>query len=344
MTWTMPAETAAQDRVWMAFPRTGPTLGSTEAEHLAAYEAWSAVAHAVAEFEPVTMLVDPSARAAAARHLGGHIEVIEGPVGEFWMRDSGPTFVLDENGRLGAVDWVYNGWGAHEWANWQPDTGTAAAIGERAGAEVIASALVNEGGGIQVDGAGTVLVTETVQLDPRRNPGLTKADVEAELARTIGATTVIWLPRGLWRDTQRFGTNGHVDIVAALPSPGRLLLHEQLDPAHPDHRIAGELKRLLSEATDAAGHPFEIIDLPAPAETRDAEGWVDYSYINHLVVNGGVIACGFGDDHADARAREILGAVYPGREVVTVDARELFARGGGIHCITQHQPSAGDNR
>lgn len=344
MSWTMPAETAPQDRVWMAFPRTGPTLGSTETEQLAAYEAWSAVAHAVAEFEPVTMLVDPTARDAAARHLGDHIEVLEAPVGEFWMRDTGPTFVLGDDGRLGAVDWVFNGWGANDWANWQLDSDTGVTVGTRAGAEIVSSALVNEGGGIQVDGEGTVLVTESVQLDPRRNPGISKADVEAELARTIGATTVIWLPRGLWRDTQRFGTNGHVDIVAALPSPGTLLLHEQPDPAHPDHQIVRDLKRLLAEATDAAGRSFEIIDLPAPVETKDAEGWVDHSYINHLVVNGGVIACGYGEDVADARARDILGSVYPGREVVTVDARELFARGGGIHCITQHQPSAGGDR
>lgn len=344
MSWTMPAETALQERVWMAFPRPGTTLGSTEAEQLAGYQASSAVAHAVAEFEPVTMLVDPSVRGTAARHLGSHIETVEAPVGEFWMRDTGPSFVLDDRGDLGAVDWVFNGWGAREWADWPRDTGTATMVGNRAGAEVIASPLVNEGGGIQVDGAGTVLVTETVQLDPRRNPGLSRVEVEAELARTIGATKVVWLPRGLWRDTQRFGTNGHVDIVAALPSPGRLLLHEQSDPSHPDHRIVRELRQVLAEATDAAGSNLEIIDLPAPTQTRDREGWVDYSYINHLVVNGGVIACGFGDDVADARARDILGSVYPDREVVTVDARELFARGGGIHCITQQQPSAGPAR
>ncbi len=340
MSWTMPAETAAQERVWMAFPRTGPTLGDTESEQLAGYRAWTAVAHTVAEFEPVVMLVDPSARDAAARHLGSHIEQVEAPVGEFWMRDTGPTFVLDDQNRLGAVDWTYNGWGAHDWALWETDVDTARTIGRRAGAEVIASTLVNEGGGIHVDGEGTVLVTETVQLDPRRNPGLTKADVEAELARTIGATTVIWLSQGLWRDSQRFGTNGHVDIVAAIPSPGRLLLHDQRDPAHPDHALTRQLREQLAAVTDAAGRRFEIVDLPAPSQTTDADGWVDYSYINHLVVNGGVVACGFGDDRADGRAREILGEVYPGREVVTVDARELFARGGGVHCITQQQPAA----
>ncbi len=338
MNWSMPAETAPQERVWMAFPSVGPSLGESAADAEAAFAAWSAVAHAVAEFEPVVMHVDRSTRDEAARHLGGHIEQVDAPVGEFWMRDAGPTFVLDAQGALGAVDWVFNGWGDHSWANWRPSADTARSVAERAGAEVISSSLVNEGGGIQVDGEGTVLLTETVQLDPRRNPGLTKADVEAELARTIGATTAIWLPRGLWRDNQRFGTNGHVDIVAALPSPGRLLLHSQPDPDHPDHAFCRELKAQLGEATDAAGRHFEIVDVPAPSVTRDEGGWVDYSYINHLVVNGGVIACGFGDPYGDDRAAEILGEAYPGREVVTVDARDLFARGGGVHCITQQQP------
>jgi agmatine deiminase len=102
----------------------------------------------------------------------------------------------------------------------------------------------------------------------------------------------------------------------------------------------GRIREELSAATDATGRRFEIVDLPAPETLTDAEGPVDYSYINHLVVNGGVIACGFGEPRADARAREILAAAYPGRKVVTVDARELFARGGGIHCITQQQPTS----
>lgn len=202
----------------------------------------------------------------------------------------------------------------------------------------MSSALVNEGGGIHVDGLGTVLATETVQLDPRRNPYADKERIEAEFARTIGATRVVWLPRGLTRDYDEFGTNGHVDIVATIPSPGVLLLHEQRDPGHPDHAVTRELRAHLAQETDAAGRPFEIVDLPAPAALRDEEGFVDWSYVNHLVVNDGVIACGFGEPEADGRAREILAEVYPGRTVKTVDAREIFARGGGIHCITQQQP------
>lgn len=334
MAWRMPAETAPHERTWMAFPREGATLGNTDLERAECYAAWTAVAHAVAAFEPVTMLVDPTETTRARDKLGSGIETFQAPVDEFWMRDSGPTFVIDDDrpGVLGAVDWVFNGWGAHDWAHWDLAAHHGRLVAGIVGAELIPSDLVNEGGGIHVDGEGTVLLTESVQLDPRRNPGATRDQVQTEMARTIGATRAVWLPRGLTRDYEDFGTSGHVDIVATMPAPGRLLLHSQGDPSHPDHAVTAGLRELLAD------EGFQITELPAPETTHDAHGLVDWSYVNHFVVNGGVIACGFGEERADARAREILADAYPGREVVTVDARPLFDRGGGIHCITQQQP------
>lgn len=346
MSWRMPPETARHDRTWMAFPAEGETLGDTDAAREEGYATWTAVAHAVAEFEPVTMLVDPSEIARARRMLSASIEIEIAPVDEFWMRDSGPTFVIDDErpGVLGAVDWIFNGWGAPAWAEWHKAAQHARVVASAVGAELVSSTLVNEGGGIHVDGDGTVLLTETVQLDPRRNPFADKQRVEAEMARTLGATKAVWLPRGLTRDYDDFGTNGHVDIVATIVSPGRLLLHDQQNPDHPDHAVTRDLRTLLSEQTDAAGRRFEVIGLPAPATLTDHEGPVDWSYVNHLVTNGGVVACGFGEEKADAAAREILADAYPGRRVVTVDARPLFDRGGGIHCITQQQPSLDGTR
>ncbi|MFD9890846.1 agmatine/peptidylarginine deiminase [Amycolatopsis sp. NPDC059027] len=346
MAWRMPAETAPHERVWMAFPRAGHTLGEDAAAAREAYAAWAAVANTVAEFEPVVMVVDPSERERARRLLGSEVKQVEAPLDDFWMRDIGPTFVVDDErpGVLGAVDWVFNGWGAPAWASWERDREIGGFVADEAGAEPVGSLLVNEGGAIHVDGEGTVLVTETVQLDPGRNPYAGKARVEAELRRTIGATTVIWLPRGLTRDYAEFGTRGHVDMVATIPSPGRLLLHAQPDPGHPDHAVLREIRASLAGRTDAAGRTFEIVEIPAPPTLRDAGGFVDWNYVNHLVVNGGVIACGYGDARADAVAAGILAEAYPGRRVVTIDARPILARGGGIHCITQQQPVAGGGR
>lgn len=336
--WRMPSETAPHECTWMAWPSQGYTLGDTAEEVARARLTWAAVANAVIEFEPVRMVVVPEDLAVARAHLHPDVELLTASLDDAWMRDIGPTFVVGEGGQLGAVDWVFNGWGAQAWASWEHDARIGAFVAGQTPAELIPSTLVNEGGGIHVDGLGTVLLTETVQLDPGRNPGLTRADVEAELARTIGATHAIWLPRGLTRDYDEFGTRGHVDIVATIPSPGVLLLHEQEDPSHPDHVVSKELRDLLSEARDARGERFEVVGVPAPRTLADAEGPVDWSYLNHLVVNDAVIACTF-DDPQDARALGMLADAYPGRRIVGVDARPLFDRGGGIHCITQQQPA-----
>ncbi|GAB3114932.1 agmatine deiminase family protein [Janibacter alkaliphilus] len=338
----MPAEWTPHERTWMAWPSSGYTLGDDPAEADLARRTWAAVARAVAAFEPVTVVVEGHDLHTAREHLGtdtAHpVDLVIADLDDAWMRDIGPSFVLSERGTLGAVDWIFNGWGGQSWASWGKDSRVAALVADAAGAQRIASPIVNEGGGIHVDGEGTVLLTETVQLDPGRNPEATKGDIETELARTLGVSTAIWLPRGLTRDYDEYGTRGHVDIVACFVAPGRVLLHWQEDEGHPDHAVSREAEQVLRAARDAAGRELEIVRVPAPATTHDEQGPVDWSYINHLVCNGGVVACTFEDPH-DERALAVLREAYPGREVVGVDARPLFDRGGGVHCITQQQPA-----
>lgn len=334
---TMPAEWEPHERTWMAWPATSSaTVADLDAE--AAHDvqlAWAAVANAVVGYEPVTMLVDPadpSDLGTARALLDERVHVHAAPLDDGWMRDIGPTFVHDDEGRALAVDWVFNGWGGQSWAEWGKDARVAVTVAEAAGSDVVTSPLVNEGGGIHVDGGGTVLVTETVQLDPGRNPEWSKQRVEAELRRTLGAERVVWLRRGLARDYEPFGTRGHVDVVAAFAGTDTILYHDQRNPEHPDAAVTAEVRAAL----EAAGE-WRLVPVPAPDVLRDEHGWVDYSYINHYVVNGAVILCAF-DDPGDARAAQILGDAYPGRVIELVDARAIFARGGGVHCITQQQP------
>jgi len=251
MNWVMPHEGAPHERLWLSWPTQGYTLGDTAEDAETARRTWAAVANAAARFEAVTVVVHPRDIGIAPRYLDPSIEIRVRDIDDAWMRDAGPTFVRGADGRLGAVTWVFNGWGQQEWASWEHDSTLAPDVAAWAGAMRVDSALVNEGGGIHVDGLGTVLVTETVQRDPARNPGLSRADIEAELARTIGATQVIWLPRGLTRDSDTFGTRGHVDIVATICSPGRVLLHDQRDSAHPDHAVTAEIRAVLAAAVDA---------------------------------------------------------------------------------------------
>jgi agmatine deiminase len=332
--WRMPAEWEPHERTWVAWPSAGYTLGDTAAEADEARGCWAAVANAVSRFEPVTVLVDPGDAELARSYLDSAVEVVAAPLDDAWMRDIGPTFVLGSGGRLAGVDWVFNGWGGQAWAAWGKDARIATRICGEAGVPVVASPLVNEGGGIHVNGAGSVLLTRTVQLDGGRNPHWTQAQVEVELARTLGVDRFIWLERGLTRDYDAFGTRGHVDIVACFSDESTVLFHDQRNPGHPDFEVSAEVRRQLE------AHPgLRIVPVPAPDTLRDEEGWVDYSYINHYVANGAVILCAFGDP-GDERAAAVLREAYPGREIVLVDARPLFARGGGIHCITQQQPLA----
>ncbi|MFJ1898223.1 agmatine/peptidylarginine deiminase [Streptomyces sp. NPDC088115] len=338
MTFRMPAEWAPHERTWMAWP--GPNATFTGDELVRAREAWAAVARAVRRFEPVTMVVPTGQSQEARPLLGPDIELVERDLDDAWMRDIGPTFVTDGS-RLAAVDWVFNGWGAQDWAVWEHDAEIARHVAGLAGVPVHSSPLVNEGGGIHVDGEGTVLLTETVQLGPERNPGWTKERAEAEIHARLGTTKAIWLERGLTGDypPHGFGTLGHVDIVAAFAGPGVVVAHTQPDPAHPDHELCARNVELLRSRTDARGRSLRVVEVPAPAAVRDEEGrWADYSYINHYVCNGGVVLCGF-DDPRDEIAAGIFRRLYPGRTVTLVDARTIFAGGGGIHCITQQQPA-----
>ena len=337
--FTMPAEWEPHIATWMQFPTANFTFGPAGSGSLAScQEKWAEVANTVARFEPVLMVCHPDDVERARELLGDGVELFVQEIDDAWARDSGPTFLVDGRGGLGAVHWRFNAWGNGSYLSHANDARIGGVIARASGARVFGSTMVNEGGGIHVDGRGTVMVTRTVQLDPDRNPGWTQQQVEDELSRTIGATRVIWLERGLTRDYDEFGTSGHVDILATFAADGTVLVHDQQDPSHPDHGVSRELVEVLTHAVDARGDRLRVTTVPAPVRGFDDDGPVDWSYINHYVCNGAVIMCTF-DDPNDAVAERILAAAYPGREIVAVDARAVFERGGGIHCITQQVPA-----
>lgn len=327
----MPAEWMRHERTWMAFPPEGYLLEDIGDAENGARAAWANIANLVSDFEPVTVVINPGDELAARKMLASEIELVTLPLNDAWMRDIGPTFVVDGDA-LAAVDWVFNGWGAQPWAQWDKDAKIASSIAQLIGVEILATDLINEGGGIHVSGDGKILLTDTVQLGEGRNAGMSRQAVEREIHGLLGTDRAIWLKRGLTRDYDRFGTRGHVDIVACFTPDGRVLYHDQQDRQHPDYEVSAEVRDTLLAAGLAA------VSVPAPKILRDDHDFVDYSYINHYLVNGGVILCGFGDEN-DEVAKAIMAEAYPGREIVLADAREIFARGGGIHCITQQQPA-----
>ena len=325
MSWKMPAEWAKHERTWVAFP------AADYAQQEDAYIAWSVVANTASEYEAVTVLVDPKQIEVAKKYISKDIQLIECPLDDSWIRDMGATFVLDE-GKLGAIDWVFNGWGAQSWANYKQDDLVAKFMAELVAAKHIKSDLVNEGGGIHTNGNGLLLATETVQLGIERNPDWTRNEVEAELIEKLGVDKVIWVRRGLTRDYETFGTKGHIDIVACFSDENTILVHDQQDESHPDFAVSHEVINRLTETG------CRIVKVPAPKITKDSEGFVDYSYINHYILNDAVLLCAF-EDQNDKEAKAILHETYPGREIRLLEARPIFDRGGGIHCITQQQPA-----
>jgi len=328
---SMPPEWAPHDATWMGFPSNayhGAGVSTAQAQ-----AAWADVANTLVDHERVRMLCHPQWLKQAKKLLSGAVELVSVAIDDAWLRDTGPTFVIDD-GALVGVDWRFNGWGDNTQFGYSQDAGIARTICEYIGCEISPSALTNEGGGIHVNGQGVVLLTHSVQLDPQRNPTWSATNVEEEIHKQLGTTHALWLPQGLYRDYLDHGTRGHVDIVACFAPKGQLLLHTQGHPDHPDHQ------RCLSFASTLSEAGFEVINVQAPATLRDNRDWVDYSYINHYVLNDAVLVPTFNDRH-DAPIIELMGEYYPGRAIRGVDARVIFAQGGGIHCITQQQPAVG---
>lgn len=336
--WRMLPEWGPHKRTWMAWPLSRWVLAN---DPEGAWQAWANTANAVSAFEPVVMVANTGQGEQARKYLDASIEIVEHPIGESWMRDSGPTFVVDEAGALGGIDWTFNGWGGRTFPECRMDALLAREVISRAGAERIASRLINEGGAIHVDGEGTLLVTETVQLNENRNPNWTRDEVETELKNCLGVSKIIWLPRGLAADLDETGTDGHIDTIACFAKPGVVLVHGQPDPDHPDFEMARENEAILCAETDAKGRPLEVIRIDAPAPKTDAEGApLSCTYINFSFVNGGVIMCAF-DDARDQAVADLFASLWPERKIVPVAAKRIFEGGGGVHCITQHEPLAG---
>ena len=325
----MPAEWAAHAATWMIFPPAVYGGSTTLAE---ARAAWADVARTVARFEQVEMIVRPKDLRAAKSLLNGVVEFVEFEVDDAWARDVLPTFVRSRGGQIIGVDWIFNGWGQQSWAHWEHDAKLAGAVGRYLGVSSHRAHIVNEGGGIEVDGTGTVVLTKSVQLDEGRNGAGARDLVETDLHECLGVDRFIWLERGLAGDYQEFGTRGHVDLVVKFIDESVAVFHDQRDKDHPDYELSSSVRRTLTEAA------IEAIALPAPAR-REVDGRVcDWSYVNCTFVNGALLVGTF-DDEADDEALSVLRSALPGREVVAVDARTLFSLGGGVHCVTQQQPN-----
>jgi len=351
----MPAEFEPHAGCWMLWPERPDNWreAARPAQH-----AFVGVASAIAEFEPVTVGVSAAHYEVARALLPEHIRTIEMAHDDSWMRDVGPTFVVNERRLVRGVDWHFNAWGGRNgglYFPWEQDDLVARKVLEIESRERYRAPMVNEGGALHVDGEGTVLVTEECLLNENRNPTLSREQIEEQLRAYLGVTQVIWLGRGVVNDE----TDGHVDNLACFVRPAEVCLGWTDNRRDPQHSISLDAWERLNDARDARGRRLKVHKLPMPRplyiSEREAIGVIARegtkgrpagerlagSYVNFYIANGGIVMPLL-DQRADRVAAGKLKRLFPGRRVVGVPAREVLLGGGNIHCITQQVPAAGN--
>jgi len=348
----MPAEAEPHAGTWMLWPERPDNW--REAAH-PAQRAFVAVAAAIARFEPVTVGVAAVQFERARALLPASVRVVELSHDDCWMRDVGPTCVVDRHGEVRGVDWRFNAWGGLEgglYFPWDEDDRVARKVLEIEGCARYRAPLVNEGGAIHVDGQGTALVTEECLLNPNRNPRLRRAQLEAYLRAYLGVSTIVWLGKGVFNDE----TGGHIDNLACFVRPGEVILTWTDDHRDPQFAISQDALERLQDARDARGRRLTVHKLPQPGpltmSAREARGVIPRkgtrarragtrlagSYVNFYLANGALVMPLL-DARRDRAAARCLKRLFPKRRVIGVAAREILLGGGNIHCITQQIPA-----
>ena len=348
----MPAEFERHAGTWMLWPER---IDNWRDGARPAQKAFAAVAAAIAAFEPVSVGASAAQYEFARAELDARVRVVEISSNDSWMRDVGPTFVVNAAGRRRAVDWQFNAWGGLNgglYFPWDQDDLVAQKVAAVEAVDRYAAPLVMEGGAIHTDGQGTLLVTEQCLLNPNRNPQLTKAQIEQYLRNYTGATAIIWLGQGVVDDE----TDGHVDNLACFARPGEVCLTVEDNPRDPQWQVSRDALERLDAARDARGRRLKVHKLPSPgplkmtaaeaagvqfracARPREAGARLAGSYANFYIANGGIIVPLL-DPRTDAAAVAKLKRVFPERRVVGVPGREILLGGGNIHCITQQVPA-----
>jgi agmatine deiminase len=329
----MPAESAPHRRTWMQWPADETIYGDRwYCDRVRADLA--RLAQTIAQFEEVVLLARSDQVATAKRLCGSSVQIEAMAVDDMWVRDSGPTFVVNGQGEIAIVDLHFNAWG-----NKQPhdhDSQVVRRLAQGHGFVRFEAQVVMEGGAVEVDGAGTVLTTESAILNANRNTARSREVSETQLNAALGTRKVLWLPGLRGRDI----TDGHIDGLARFIRPGLVLI--ELSPEEDqssEAKMARAAVTTLRACTDANGLRLEVVTIQTAQRYRSRERGFLNAYINYYVCNGAVILPAFGDTEADKAAALALAEFYPGRKIVPIAVDRIYENGGGIHCTTQQQPA-----
>lgn len=341
----MPPEWAPHDACYLVWPHNPETWpGKFEVIP----PLYAAMVAAIAQFEPVRLLVKDEARMTevskllrdAARGNDAIIRNVEAfvlPTNDSWARDHGPIFVNRITPGAGAtqiaLDWKFNSWG-EKYGDFDLDDVVPQKLAARYGFEFIEPGIVLEGGSIDVNGAGTLLTTESCLLNPNRNPDLSREQIEDYLKTYLGASNVLWLGDGIEGDD----TDGHIDDLARFIAPDTIVTVVENDPADANHEVLQENLRKLRTMRDQNGRAFRIETLPMPSAIVHDGTRLPASYANFYIANGGIVMPTF-DCPADNVAADTLARLLPGRRVVGVPSTDLVWGLGSVHCLSQQHPT-----
>lgn len=293
------------------------------------------LARSIAGFEEVVMIASPGEEDEARYQCGSAVTVVTIGVDDLWARDTVPVFVGGSTGVRG-VDFNFNGWGnKQQHAN---DGGLAKALLAANGIQRVETRIVAEGGSLETDGAGTLLVTKSSLVNDNRNPGMSQQDLESGLKDLLGVSKVLWFDGVYGKDI----TDAHIDSLVRFTAPGTVLLDVPGEGAPDDvwAKSSSQARSLLQQSQDARGKSFNVVELPQPdfGKIRGKDDDFLASYVNFYVANGAVFLPQFGDKKADQNAQGILQEHFPDRKVIPLNIDTIASGGGGIHCATHDLP------
>jgi agmatine deiminase len=339
----MPAEWSPQAAVWLSWPVDDPRHWGGAKKDLM-WAKFAEVAAAISRFEPARInapgeqhrsILEACNRAKAVPE---RIELFDHPHNDVWCRDHGPIFVKHrDTGEVAVTDWEFNAWGG-KFPPWDLDNEIPQQIAAALGMRRFSGGMILEGGAIEVNGSGQLLTTEAVLLNPNRNPTLCRDEIETRLREGLGVHEICWLRQGIEGDD----TDGHIDDLARFIDDATVLACVESDANSPNAAVLAENARRLAGFTGAGGKPLEVVPIHLP-EACEVPGWrlpvLPASYVNFLIVNGGVLVPVFRQRANDDRALGLIRELFPDRDVQGIDCLDLVEEGGTLHCISQQQPA-----
>ena len=333
----MPAEWEPHSGTWLTWPHNletwpGQDLQQVETEFRTIIQqlAIDEPAHILVNGEKMERSVETTLRENGVNMANIVLHNI--PTNDSWIRDYGPNFIVQDNGKVAVNDWDFDSWGRKY--KWELDDLAGTLIAEKSKLFHFKPKLVLEGGAIDVNGLGTCMTTESCVLNPNRNSGIGRSEMEKFLRDYLGVSKILWLNGAVEGDD----TDGHIDNFARFVNPSTIVCAVEEDEFDANYSLLKNNYDLLKNTTDQNDHPLEIISIPMPGYVGNRKDRLPASYANFYIANKSVLVPVYNHPN-DKRALAILEPLFPDRKIIPIPCKALIWGLGGVHCLTQQQPA-----